>query len=59
MAGFLNLASFLGAFAGSILAGLAYMAGAGAPLAVCFLLLTVLAIVGIPESPEIKQTDGN
>ncbi len=58
MVGFLSLASFLGAFAGSILAGLAYAAGTGAPLAVCFLFLTVLAITGIPEPPGTEQTDG-
>lgn len=54
VAGLLNLASFLGAFAGSMLAGLLFPAGAGAALIPCFLLIAAWPLVGIPKPPDSK-----
>lgn len=52
--GFLNLAGFSGAFAGSALAGLLYAAGAGAALALCLALIAIWFFAGAPEPPEAE-----
>ncbi len=57
VSGFFNLASFLGAFAGSITAGLLYALGAGAPLAACFFLIAVWIFLGIPKPPMRKDAN--
>ncbi len=51
VSGFLNLAGFLGAFAGSTLAGLLYTAKADAPLVACLVLIASWLFIGIPEPP--------
>lgn len=58
VSGFLNLASFLGAFAGSMLAGLSYAAGAVAPLTVCLFLIVLWTLLGIPRSPMQEGKNG-
>ncbi|QMU56500.1 MAG: MFS transporter [Candidatus Mycalebacterium zealandia] len=52
VAGLLNLASFLGAFTGSMLAGLLFPAGFGLALALCFVLIAAWPLVGIPKPPS-------
>ncbi|MCY3972856.1 MAG: MFS transporter [Candidatus Dadabacteria bacterium] len=51
-AGFLNLSTFLGAFAGSLAGGVFYAAGARAALMACLALVVAWAAVGIPKAPR-------
>ncbi len=55
LSGLLNFASFLGAFTGSVLAGLFYATGAGITLSVSLVLIIALLAAGVPTPPESRE----